>query len=84
VERKFLTIYGRFRETLNNEGLGYSVRTDTWDKCARTTTFLSNITSIKAKDKCAYQLMFGSKTKLPTSLSIFGDMGGVNTKNDIK
>jgi hypothetical protein len=69
---------------LNNEGLEDSVRTGVWAKCARTTTFLSNIISIKANYKCPYQLMFGSKPKLPTSLRIFGEMGVVTTKDDIK
>jgi hypothetical protein len=47
------------------------------------TTFLSNITSIKAKDKFDYQLMFGSKPKLPISFRMFGEMGVVTTKDDI-
>jgi hypothetical protein len=53
---------------LNIGGLEDSVRTGLWPECARVTTFLSNITLIKAKDKYPYQLMFGSKPKLPTSL----------------
>jgi hypothetical protein len=72
--------------TLNNGGLEDSVRTGVLDEIARTITFLSNITSIKskAKDKRPYQLMFGSKPKVPTSLRIFGEMGVVTTKDDIQ
>jgi hypothetical protein len=64
VERKFQTFYGRIRATLNNGELEDSIRTGVWVECARVTTFLSNITSIKAKHKCPYELMFGIKTKL--------------------
>jgi hypothetical protein len=35
---------------LNNGGLEGSLRTGVFAKCARTTTFLSNVTLIKAKD----------------------------------
>jgi hypothetical protein len=56
----FQTFYVRKRETSNNGGLEDRVRTDVWTECARATTFLSNITKIMAKDRCTYQLMFGS------------------------
>jgi hypothetical protein len=72
------------RVTLKNGGLEDSVRTGEWSDCARTTTLLSNIISIKGKDKCSYRLMFGRKPNLPTGLRIFGEMGVVNTKYDIK
>lgn len=54
------------------------------DKCARRTTFLSNIIVYKAKEKCPYQLLLGSKPKLPTILRIFREMGSVTTKDDIQ
>jgi hypothetical protein len=44
--------------TLNNGGLEDSVRTGVWNECAGTTTFFSNITSIKTESKCPYQLIF--------------------------
>jgi hypothetical protein len=68
VELKFQTFYGA---TLNNGGLEDSVRTGVWAECVRTTTILSNITSIKAKDKCPYHNIFGIKPKLPKSLRMF-------------
>jgi hypothetical protein len=73
-----------FRSTLNNVGLEDSVRTGLWAERVRTTTFPSNITSIKAKDEFPYQIIFGSKPKLLTSLRIFGEMGVVTTKDDIQ
>jgi hypothetical protein len=84
VKRKIQIFYGRIRPTLNNGGLDDSIRTGVWADCARTTTFLSNIISIKAKDKCAYQLIFSRKSKLSTSLRIFGGMGVVITKDGVQ
>jgi hypothetical protein len=72
------------REPLNNGGLEDSVRTGVWAECARITTFLSNITLIKAKGRCPYQLMFGSKLKLLTSLNIPEEIVIVTTKDDIQ
>jgi hypothetical protein len=69
VERKFQSSYRSIRERLNNGGLEDSVITSVWTECEITTVFLSNITSIKAKDKCLYQLIFVSKPKLPTNPS---------------
>jgi hypothetical protein len=48
-------------------------------------TFLSDITSLKGKDECPYQLLFGSTHKLPTNyLRPFGEMGVVTTISDIQ
>jgi hypothetical protein len=69
---------------LSNGGLEDRVRTGVCAECVRTIAFLSNITSIKVKDKCPYQLIFGNKDKLPASLRIFGEIGIVNTKDDIQ
>jgi hypothetical protein len=84
VESKFQSFYGRIRETLNNVWLEDSVRTGVWADCARTTTFLSNITSMKAKDRCPYHIMFGSRPKLPKGLRNFGEMGVVTNKDDLQ
>jgi hypothetical protein len=46
---KFQTFFGRIRSILNNAGLEEGIRYGARAECARTTTFLSNITSIKAK-----------------------------------
>ena len=75
VERKFQTLYGRIRAILNDAGLENEIRSGVWSECANNVTFLSNITSIKARDKCPYQWLFGVKPKLSSSLRIFGDMG---------
>jgi hypothetical protein len=49
-----------------------------------TVTYLSNITSIKEKMIYSYQLLFGSKPRLPESLRSFGEIGVVTTKKDIQ
>jgi hypothetical protein len=84
VERKFQTFYERISANLNNGGLEDSVRTGIWAEFARATTLLSNISSIKTKDKCSYQIMFWKKPMLPISLRIFGEIGVVTNKDDIQ
>jgi hypothetical protein len=49
-----------------------------------TLTFLSNVTSIKNKEVCPYELIFGCKPKLPISLRSFGEIGVVITKVNIQ
>jgi transposase InsO family protein len=68
VERKFQTFFGRIRAMLNSVGLKDQLRYGVWAECAMTATYLSNITSIKEKMICPYQLLFGNRPKLPKSL----------------
>jgi hypothetical protein len=84
VERKFQTFYDRIRAMLNHAGFENGERSGIWAECARTITFLSNKTASKTKEKCPYQLLFGSKPKLPSSFRIFGDIGVVATKDNIQ
>ena len=69
---------------LNDAGLENEIRSGVRSECAGTVTFLSNIISIKAQDECPYQLLFGVKPKLPSSLRTFGEMGVVTTKTEIQ
>jgi hypothetical protein len=39
---------------------------------------------LKSKEVCPYQLLFGSKHKLPESLRSFGEVGVVTTKSNIQ
>jgi hypothetical protein len=68
VEIKFQTFFGRIRAMLNSAGVKDQLRSGVWAECAMTVTFLSNVTSIKSKEVCPYELLFGCKSKLPTSL----------------
>jgi hypothetical protein len=81
---KFQTFFGRIRAILNIAGLKDHLRSGVWAECAMTFTYLSNITSIKEKMICPYQLLFGSSPRLPESLRSFGEVGVVMTKNDIQ
>jgi hypothetical protein len=49
-------------------------------------TFLSNITALKSRDFCPYQLLYiwGLKPKLPESLRLFGEVGVVTPKSSIQ
>jgi hypothetical protein len=69
---------------LNHAGLENGERSGIWAECARTITFLSNITASKTKEKYPYQLLFGSKPKLPSSFRIFGEIGVVTTKDNVQ
>jgi hypothetical protein len=84
VESKFQTFFGRTRAMLNSAGLKDHLRSGVWAECAMTVTYLSNITSIKEKMICPYQLLFGNKPRLPESLRSFGEIGVFTTKNDIQ
>ena len=47
-------------------------------------TFLCNITSIKSKEIFPYQLLFGCKPKLPSSLRSLSKIRVVTTKDKIQ
>jgi hypothetical protein len=49
-----------------------------------TVTFLSNLISIKNKEVCPYELLFGCKPKLSISLISFGEIGVFTTKANIQ
>jgi hypothetical protein len=78
VERKFQTFFGRIRAMLNNAGVKDQLRSGVWAECAMT------VTSIKNKEVCPYELLFGCKPKLPISLRSFDKMGVVITKANIQ
>jgi hypothetical protein len=84
VERKFQTFFGRIRAMLNSAGVKDQLRSGVWPECAMTVTFLSNVTSIKNKEVCLYELLFQCKPKVPTSLRSFGEIGVVTTKANIQ
>jgi hypothetical protein len=69
---------------LNSAGLKDHLRSGVWAEYAMTVTYLSNITSIKEKMICPYQVLFGNKPRLPESLRSFGGISVVTTKNDIQ
>jgi hypothetical protein len=84
MERKFQTFFGRIRVMLNSAGVKDQLRSGVWAECAMTVTFLSNVTSIKNKEVCPYELLFGCKPKLAISLRSFGKIGVVTTKANIQ
>jgi hypothetical protein len=84
VERKFQPFFGRIRAMLNSAGNKDQLRSGVWAECAMTVTFLSNVTLIKNKEVCPYELLFGCKPKLTTSLRSFSDIGVVTTKANIQ
>jgi hypothetical protein len=79
VKRKFQPFFGRIRSMLDSAGVKDRLRSGVWAECARTVKFLSNVTSIKNKEVCAYELLFVCNPMLPTSLTSFGEIGVVTT-----
>jgi hypothetical protein len=59
VERKLQTFFGRIRAMLNNAGVKDQLRSGVWTECAMTVTFLLNDSSIKNKEVCPFELLFG-------------------------
>jgi hypothetical protein len=84
VERKFQTFFGRIRVILDIAGVKDQLRSGVWEEFAMTVTFLSNLTSINNKEVFPYELLFGYKPKLPTSLRSIGKIGVVTTKANIQ
>jgi hypothetical protein len=84
VERKIQTFFERIIAMLNNAGVKDQLRSGVLAECAMTVTFLSNVTSIKNKEVCPYELLFGCKPKLPTSLRSFGEIVVITTKTNIQ
>jgi hypothetical protein len=84
VERKFQPFFGRIRAMLNIAGVKDQLRSGVWTECAMTLTFLSNVTSIKNKEVCAYELLFGCKPKVPKNLRSLGKIDVVTTRANPK
>jgi hypothetical protein len=61
--------------TINLLGLKNNLRSGFWAECASKITFLSNINAIKTKEMCHYQLIFGSKPKIPEWIKYFRKIG---------
>jgi hypothetical protein len=57
VERKFQTLYGRIRATINGVGLEGELRDKIWAECVMNVTYLSRIISTKSKFKSPFELL---------------------------
>jgi hypothetical protein len=63
---------------LNGADLKNELRSKTWVECAMTATYLSNVIVTKS-EKSPYDLLFGCKSILNSSLKTFGEVGVVTT-----
>jgi hypothetical protein len=84
VERKSQTFCGRIRAVLNGSAVKHQLRSGVWEECAVIVTYLLNVTSIKNKEVCSYELLLGCTPKLSTSLKSFDEIGVVTTKANIQ
>jgi hypothetical protein len=65
---------------LNSAGVRDQLRSGVWSECTMTVTFLLNVISIKNKEICPYELLFGCKPKLPTSLRFLAKLALLQLK----
>jgi hypothetical protein len=65
---------------LNSAGVKDQLRSEVWAECPMTVTFNLNVKSIKDEKVHPYELLFGCKPKLATSLRSFGNIVVVKTK----
>jgi hypothetical protein len=84
MESKFQPFFGRIRAMINNASVKDQLRSGVRAECAVAVKFLSNTISIKNKEVYPYELLFGFKPKLPTSLRSFGEINVVTTKANIQ
>jgi len=81
VERKFATLYGRIRATLNSLG-DDELRTKLWAEAAAMMTLMENISVKKRGEKPAFTKFFNRDCKIIPYLRRFGEMAVI--KDDKK
>jgi hypothetical protein len=69
---------------LNGAGGKQQLRSGDWEDYTMIVTYLLNVTSIKNKEICPFELLLGCKPKLLTSLKSFGEIGVTTTKAKIQ
>jgi len=82
VERKFATLYGRIRATLNSLG-DDELRTKLWAEAAAMMTLMENISVKKKGEKPAYTKFFGKDCKIVPFLRRFGEMAVIKEEANI-
>jgi len=75
VERKFATLYGKVRATLNKAKLSTSLHHGLWLECANTVTKTKNLLSTNLKPIPSYKQLFGHLPKYTENLQPFGHVG---------
>jgi hypothetical protein len=74
-ERKFQTLYGKFRAMLNGADLGDESRDKIWAECMMKVTYLSNIISIKSSLKSLFELLYGGNPTLHNNINMHSEVG---------
>jgi hypothetical protein len=82
VERKFATLYGRIRATLNLLG-DDELRTKLWAEAASMMTLMENITVKKRGEKPPYTKFFDKDCKIVPYLRRFGEMAIIKEEANI-
>ena len=66
VERKFTTLYGRVRTTMDHAGLPEKLRKGLWAECAQTATTIENMIVTPTNPVCLYSQFFEKVHSLRT------------------
>ena len=82
VERKFATLYGRIRATLNSLG-DDELRTKLWAEAAAMMTLMENISVKKKGEKPAFTKFFNKDCKIVPFLRRFGEMAVIKDEANI-
>jgi len=82
VERKFATLYGRIRATLNSLG-DDELRTKLWAEAASMMTLIENISVKKRGEKPPYTKFFGKDCRIVPHLRRFGEMAIIKDDTNI-
>jgi hypothetical protein len=83
VERKFATLYGRIRATLNALKAPEELRTSLWAEAANKATFDDGFLVKRRGDKPAYDKFFGKSSNLVPFMRCFGEMAVLTSKSVI-
>jgi hypothetical protein len=81
VQRKFVTLYGRMRSSLNGAKLNGPLCKGAWAECVDTATVNENLSVTKTDEKTQYKRFYQRPSKLVWNLRTFGEMA-VATKNN--
>ena len=86
VERKFQTLYGRFRSSLLGSGTKGAFKKRLWAEAANTATDMDNILVKQGKNESSFQQFFGKgvKSLVPNSFQKFGEMAVITNQQKIK
>jgi transposase InsO family protein len=78
IERKFATLWGKVRSTMNSAQLPWTLCNKLWDQCAKLITQLQNILISKEHGDSPYKMMHDKEPEWLNNLHKFGELAIVH------